>query len=551
MLLRLDIENIAIIKKSALTFGSGLTVFTGQTGAGKSILLDALSLCLGARADTDLIRHGQDRAIISAVFNIDQRTSLFDLLAEHGIPIEGSELVIRRILVKDGNSRCFLNDYPVSLGLIKTISNHLMEIHQQFDRILDASAHRDVLDEYAQHDACLQQTRSAFEAWKRTETQLECHRTKIAEALKEKSFLEHKVKELSEFDPQHNEEQSLTEQRTFIKQKETIIKAYQHVADTFDGEMKSAGLQAYKTLSKLDDAISVSLCESMDQVLSQMTEIAARAQDHLNSLLDNSLSLTEIEDRLFELRHLARKYNCMPDELVQSLETSQHLIETLEDSSAELGKLARLVETHRQAFIESAKQLSTLRIEKALELDQQIAAELPPLKLGSAKFITSVSPLNETQWNSYGMDAVEFMADMNQQGVMLPLTKVASGGEMARLMLALKVCLARSGLTPGLVFDEVDSGVGGDVANAVGHRLRQLSKHLQVLVITHSPQVASAGDTHWIIQKTLLEEGVETRPMLLSQDQRVHEIARMMAGDHITPEAEAAASVLLNQKHDP
>ena len=550
MLLRLDIENIAIIKKSALTFGSGLTVFTGQTGAGKSILLDALSLCLGARADTDLIRHGQDRAIISAVFNIDQRTSLFDLLAEHGIPIEGSELVIRRILVKDGNSRCFLNDYPVSLGLIKTISNHLMEIHQQFDRILDASAHRDVLDEYAQHVSCLQQTKSEFEAWKRTETQLECHRTKIAEALREKSFLEHKVKELSEFDPQHNEEQSLTEQRTFIKQKETIIKAYQHVADAFDGEMKSAGLQAYKTLSKLDDAISVSLCESMDQVLSQMTEIAARAQDHLNTLLDNSLSLTEIEDRLFELRHLARKYNCMPDELVKSLETSHHLLETLEDSSAELEKLERLVETHRQAFIESAKQLSTLRIEKALELDQQIAAELPPLKLGSAKFITSVAPLNETQWNSYGMDAVEFMADMNQQGVMLPLTKVASGGEMARLMLALKVCLARSGLTPGLVFDEVDSGVGGDVANAVGHRLRQLSKHLQVLVITHSPQVASAGDTHWIIQKTLLEEGVETRPMLLSQDQRVHEIARMMAGDHITPEAEAAASVLLNQKHE-
>lgn len=549
MLLRLDIENIAIIKKSALTFGSGLTVFTGQTGAGKSILLDALSLCLGARADTDLIRHGQDRAIISAVFNIDQRTSLFDLLAEHGIPIEGSELVIRRILVKDGNSRCFLNDYPVSLGLIKTISNHLMEIHQQFDRILDASAHRDVLDEYAQHDACLQQTRSAFETWKRTETQLESHRAKIAEALREKSFLEHKVKELSEFEPQPNEEQSLTEQRTFIKQKESIIKAYQHVADAFDGDIKSAGLQAYKTLSKLDDATSVSLCESMDQVLSQMTEIAARAQDQLNTLMDKSLSLTEIEDRLFELRHLARKYNCIPDELVQSLETSQHLLETLEDSSAELGKLERLVETHRLAFIESAKQLSTLRIEKARELDQQIAAELPPLKLGSVKFMTLVSPLNEAQWNSYGMDAVEFMADMNQQGVMLPLTKVASGGEMARLMLALKVCLARSGLTPGLVFDEVDSGVGGDVANAVGHRLRQLSTHLQVLVITHSPQVASAGDTHWIIQKTMLEEGVETRPTLLSQDQRVHEIARMMAGDHITPEAEAAASVLLNQKH--
>lgn len=550
MLLRLDIENIAIIKKSALTFGSGLTVFTGQTGAGKSILLDALSLCLGARADTDLIRHGQDRAIISAVFNIDQRTSLYDLLAEHGIPIEGSELVIRRILVKDGNSRCFLNDYPVSLGLIKTISNHLMEIHQQFDRILDASAHRDVLDEYAQLDQRVQHTRLAYETWKRTEVELASHREKIAEAVREKSFLEHKVKELSDFDPKPNEEQTLTEQRTFIKQKEAVIKAYQHVADAFDGEIKSAGLQAYKVLSKFDDTTSVSLCEFMDQVLSQMTEIAARAQDHLNTLLDNSLSLTEIEDRLFELRHLARKYDCTPDELVQSLETSQQMLQTLEDSSSGLGKLERLVDTHRQAYIESATQLSVVRTEKAKELDQHIAAELPPLKLGSVKFKTGITPLNETQWNSHGMDAVEFMADMNQQGVLLPLSKVASGGEMARLMLALKVCLARSGLTPGLVFDEVDSGVGGDVANAVGHRLRQLSKHLQVLVITHSPQVASAGDTHWIIQKTMLVDGVETRPMLLTQDQRVHEIARMMAGDHITPEAKAAAVVLLSQKHD-
>lgn len=549
MLLRLDIENIAIIKKSALTFGSGLTVFTGQTGAGKSILLDALSLCLGARADTDLIRHGQDRAIISAVFNIDQRTVLYEMLAEHGIPIEGSELVIRRILVKDGNSRCFLNDYPVSLGLIKTISNHLMEIHQQFDRILDPAAHRDVLDEYAQHDACVQQTKLAYETWQRTEHQLESHRLKIAEALREKSFLEHKVKELSEFDPKHDEEAALTEQRTLIKQKDAIIKAYQQVSDTFDGDVKSASLAAYKTLSKFDDATSVSLCESMDQMLSIMTDIAARAQDHLTTLMDNSLSLSEIEDRLFELRHLARKYTCTPDELVQSLATSQQLLETLEDSSAEIEKLERLVESHRQAYIERATELSGLRKHKAKELDQQIAVELPPLKLGSVKFQTSITPLNASQWNSHGMDAVEFVADMNQQGVMLPLSKVASGGEMARLMLALKVCLARSGLTPGLVFDEVDSGVGGDVANAVGHRLSQLSNHLQVLVITHSPQVASAGDTHWIIQKTMLEDGVETRPMLLSQEQRVHEIARMIAGDHITPEAEAAAAVLLNQKH--
>lgn len=548
MLLRLDIENIAIIKKSALTFGSGLTVFTGQTGAGKSILLDALSLCLGARADADLIRHGQERAIISAVFNIDQRTVIYKLLAEHGIPIENAELVIRRILVRDGNSRCFLNDYPVSLGLIKMISNHLMEIHQQFDRILDTSAHREVLDEYAQHNELLLKTREAFEAWKDAGNQLEAHRAKIAEAVREKAFLEHKVKELSDFSPQENEELTLSEQRAFIKQKETIVKAYQLVAEAFDGD-KSLGLTAYKTLSKLEDTTSISLCEAIDHVLSQMTEIASRSQDQLHILRDNSLPLSEIEDRLYELRHLARKYNCAPDELVQSLEASRLMLITLEDSSSELTKLERLVEMQRQIFINIATELSQRRITKAQELDQHIAEELPPLKLGSVKFKTDISLIHEEQWNSNGMDTIEFMVDMNQQGLLLPLSKVASGGEMARLMLALKVVLARSGLTPGLVFDEVDSGVGGDVANAVGHRLRQLSKHLQVLVITHSPQVASAGDTHWIIEKTMLGDGVETRSVLLVHDHRVNEIARMMAGDQVTPEAQAAAAVLLQQKH--
>lgn len=548
MLVRLDIENVAIIKKSALTFEAGLTVFTGQTGAGKSILLDSLSLCLGARADTDLIRHGQDKAIVSAVFNIDQRTPIYDLLSEHGIPAETPELVVRRILVRDGNSRCFLNDYPVSLGLIKLVSNHLMEIHQQFDRMLDASAHRGVLDEYAGHSELLSATRAAFQQWKQAESELEDHRLRMEQALRDKEYLEHKVKELSDFAPKLNEEQALVEQRTFIKQKEAILKAYHIVADAFDGDIKSAGLHAYKTLSKFDDATSISLCEAMDRVLSDMTEISARANDHLNTLMDNSLSLSDIEDRLFELRQLARKYNCLPDELSNSLEDAINLLGVVHDASAGVKKLEQSVQLFKQGFEKVATELSERRKEKAAELDRLIAIELPPLKLGQVKFATNISALNESHWQSAGIDAVEFLVDMNQQGVMLPLNKVASGGEMARLMLALKVCLARSGSTPGLVFDEVDSGVGGDVANAVGQRLRQLSKHLQVLVITHSPQVASAGDIHWVIEKTMEPEGVETRPVLLTVDQRIDEIARMMAGDHITPEAKAAATVLLNQR---
>lgn len=548
MLVRLDIENVAIIKKSALTFDSGLTVFTGQTGAGKSILLDSLSLCLGARADTDLIRHGQDKAIVSAVFNIDQRTQIYNLLSEHGIPAETSELVVRRILVRDGNSRCFLNDYPVSLGLIKLVSNHLMEIHQQFDRMLDASAHRSVLDEYAGHSEVLSTTKEIFNQWKQAESELEDHRLRMEQALRDKEYLEHKVKELSDFAPQLNEEQTLVEQRTFIKQKEAILKAYHTVADAFDGDIKSAGLHAYKTLSKFDDATSISLCEAMDRALSDMTEISARANDHLNSLMDKSLSLSTIEDRLFELRQLARKYNCMPDELSNSLEEAINLLNVVHDASAGVKKLEQSVENFKHAFAKIAAELSERRKDKAAELDRLIAIELPPLKLGSVKFATNITPLNESHWQSAGIDVVEFLVDMNQQGIMLPLNKVASGGEMARLMLALKVCLARSGSTPGLVFDEVDSGVGGDVANAVGQRLRQLSKHLQVLVITHSPQVASAGDIHWVIEKTMEPDGVETRPMLLTLNQRIDEIARMMAGDHITPEAKAAAAVLLNQR---
>jgi len=548
MLLRLDIENIAIIKKSALTFGSGLTVFTGQTGAGKSILLDALSLCLGARADTDLIRHGEDKAIISAVFDIDQRASIYELLIEHGIPTDSTELVIRRILVKDGNSRCFLNDYPVSLNLVKLVANQLMEIHQQFDRMLDASAHCSVLDEYAHNSALLSETKKAFHAWKTAERTLEEQRSKIAEGLREKEFLEHKVKELSTFDPKLNEEQTLTEQRTFMKQKKSIIDTYNMVADVFSGDSRNMILQTYKSLSKLEDPTSISLSESIDHILSEITDISEKAQDYLNAL-DVSWSLQDIEDRLFELRHLARKYTCLPDELLTTLTDATALLTEISTSSLDIKQLENSAKTAKDSFITCANQLSNQRKLKATELSQHILSELPPLKLGQANFEISITPLSEITWNSTGIDNVEFLVDMNQQGIVLPLNKVASGGEMARLMLALKVCLARSGSTPGLVFDEVDSGVGGDVANAVGQRLRRLSQHLQVLVITHSPQVASAGDTHWIIEKSMQTTGVETKAILLTHDQRINEIARMMAGDHITAEAKAAAAVLLQQRN--
>lgn len=548
MLLRLDIENFAIIKKSALVFGPGLTVFTGQTGAGKSILLDALSLCLGARADVSLIRHGEDKAFISAVFDIDQRMYIYELLSEHGIPAETNELVIRRIIIKDGNSRCFINDYPVSLNLVKTIANYLMEIHQQFDRMLDPTAHRTVLDDYAQHAELLSKTKGAYYAWKDAAKNLEKQEELIAETLQEKEFLEHKVNELNAFAPKDQEEEQLTELRSSLKQKDAILKTYTLASDAFEDTINTTLLQVHKSLSKLTDAFSNEVCEHIDKIISDVTDISARVKEHLYTFTNNSLSLPEIEDRLFALRHLARKYNCLPEDLPKSLDQAKSILENLNVSSKTLQKLTEEVRISREAFINWATELSNQRALKAAELDIMVASELPPLKLGQAQFSTVVSSLTESDWNSAGKDKVEFMVDINQQGVMLPLNKVASGGEIARLMLALKVCLARSGSTPGLVFDEVDSGVGGDVANAVGQRLRRLSKHLQVLVITHSPQVASAGDTHWVIEKSIGPEGVQTNPFLLKPDQRVAEIARMLSGDQITDEAKAAASVLL-QSH--
>jgi DNA repair protein RecN (Recombination protein N) len=353
MLLRLDIENIAIIKKSTLTFGAGLTVFTGQTGAGKSILLDALSLCLGARADTDLIRHGEDRAVISAVFNIDQRTFIYELLSEHGIPIDTAELVIRRILVRDGNSRCFLNDYPVSLNLIKLVANYLMEIHQQFDRILDTAAHRSVLDEYAQYSELLTNTKNAFQLWKQAVQTLEEEQSKIAAGLREKEFLEHKVKELSDFSPKFHEEETLTEQRTFIKQKQSIINTYNSVIHTLNDDIKTLILQIHKALGKLEDPVSVELCESIDQVLSNIIDISATAEEQLHTI-DQVGSLEDIEDRLFELRHLARKYNCTADELPAILGEAVRILEAIDASSSNIKRMEADVKTTRQQFINLA-----------------------------------------------------------------------------------------------------------------------------------------------------------------------------------------------------
>lgn len=547
MLLELNIENFAIIKKSALTFRAGLTVFTGQTGAGKSILLDALSLCLGARADTAQIRVGSDKAVISSVFSVEKKSFVVELLGEHGIELENNELFIRRVLVKDGNSRCFLNDQPVSLSLLRRVTGPLMEVHQQFDQVLDPASHRNILDAYLNDDELLDSVAESYSQWRAAKVALSQYNDELQGLEKERAFLEHQVQELSDFDPQENEEDSLADQRQFLKQKAAFVGAYELVANAFDGGFKSELLSASRALSKFDDKVSVGLSEEIDNALSLITDISAKAQDHLRELTLENNSLEDVEGRLFELRQLARKYQVLPNDLHVTLAESQSKLNLFDSSSMDRGALESKVNSSRALFLEKAELLSSRRKAVAMKLSQAVMGELPPLKLQHARFEVSVGEIEEPSWGAFGLDKIEFVVDMNGQGELLPLQKVASGGEMARLMLALKVSLARSGLMPGLVFDEVDSGVGGDVAHAVGHRLKRLAEHVQVLVITHSPQVASAGDVHWCIEKTHLESGVETQSRELTKNERSHELARMLAGDLITPEAVAAANALLAQ----
>ncbi len=550
MLLLLSLENFVTIEKLQLNLGPGLTVFTGQTGAGKSILLDGLSLCLGDRADLSMIRTGCDKAIISAAFNIQERTYIHKALSEHGIPTDGNELIVRRILVKDGNSRCFLNDFPVSVSLLKSITPHLMEIHQQFDRLLDAASHRDILDEYSQHTPLIHTTNIAFLAWKKTYSALNTLKESIAETLKTKDLLELQVQELNTFGPKENEESELLEIRQQLKQKDSLVKTYTLVSHALNNTHRSELLNALRSISKLEDETSIKISSELDQILSSMAETASQADDFLRQVLGADESIESVEDRLFELRRLARKYDSLPNELVACLEISKQKLSELEDSETGIDELTQRLEGQKSAFHTAAKKLSESRKRYAIQLDKTIHEELVPLKLGQAKFTTCFQEAPETLWAARGIDKVEFTVDMNNQGEFNPLQKVASGGEMSRLMLALKVSLARStDLNPGLVFDEVDSGVGGDVADAVGQRLQRLAEHLQVLVITHSPQVASAGHQHCLIQKDTPKSGtVQTKASILTQTQRIDEIARMLSGKELTPQSKAAARVLLKIK---
>lgn len=552
MLVSLSIRDVVLIEKLDLSFADGLCVFTGETGAGKSILLDSLGLALGARADSGLVRHGAGQLSVTAEFDPVPGHPARLLLDEQGIEHDGGPVMLRRVVTADGRSRAFVNDQAVSVGLQRRIGDELVEIHGQFEShgLLDPSAHLGVLDAFAGAAPQAQAVRAAWDGWRaasKARLDAEAH---LARAKAEEEDLRHAFEELDALAAKPGEEADLAQTRAVMMHGEKLLEAMNAAMAQLSqrGEVEGALRSAQRSLERVADRANGKL----DGVIAALDRAALEAAEAV-ALLERASSevdldprrLEKVEERLFALRSAARKHGTEVDGLAGLRDRLARQIAALESGGGDLARLAREEQSARTAYAEVARALSKTRAQAAARLDASVAAELPPLKLEKAAFRTRVEPLAEPDWGPQGLDAVEFQVSTNPGSPPGPLGKIASGGELSRFMLALKVVLARISATGTIVFDEVDSGIGGAVAAAVGERLARLATEVQVLVVTHSPQVAARGRRHCRVAKREAGGKVVTSVEVLPDAARREEIARMLAGETITDQARAAADSLM------
>lgn len=553
MLASLSIRDVVLIEKLDLEFASGLSVFTGETGAGKSILLDSLSLTLGARADSGLVRHGAPQLTVIAEFDPPPFHPARVLLSAQDVDAQDGPLVLRRVVTADGRSRAYVNDQAVSVGLLRKVGDELVEIHGQFEShgLLDETTHLPVLDAFAGLAERRGAVKAAWSNWREAAKT----RAQAEEALKraraDEENLRHAHDELQALAPKPGEEAELAASRAMMQHAEKLIEAMNaaQAALSAKGEVEASLRSAQRTLERVADRAEGKL-DPVIAALDRAAQEAAEASgllERVSAEVDlDPRALEKAEERLFALRATARKHGTEVDGLAALRDDLARQLAALDGTGDDLGKLAKAEQAARAAYMEAARALSKARSEAATRLDAAVAAELPPLKLDKAKFVTSVVADDENGWGPDGMDKVAFLVATNPGSPPAALGKVASGGELSRFMLALKVVLAQSSSTPTMVFDEVDSGIGGAVAAAVGERLGRLGKGVQVLVVTHSPQVAARGAQHYRVAKTEVESGrVATGVAQLSAGERTEEIARMLSGENVTDHARAAAAALI------
>ena len=560
MLTALSIRNVVLIEALDLSFGQGLGVLTGETGAGKSILLDALGLVLGNRAETTLVRAGADQASVTASFEFDVLPSpVAEALAEAGIAAEpGEPLILRRRLRADGGSRAYVNDQPVSAALLRQIAPALVELHGQHDDrgLVNPRGHRALLDRYAGADVAA--VEGAWAAWRAATERLETARAAIEAARAEQDLLLAHLAELTALEPVAGEEQALALARADMQKGEKLAGDLDSLRLVWDGS-DSALAQLRAAARRLDriadqHPLLAEALAALDRAVIEAGEAEERLEAAAEALSFDPAELDRAETRLFELRALARKHGCAVDDLPERMHALRGRLEAIEAGDAALADLERAAREAGDRYRQRAAALHALRAEAAARLDAAVAGELAPLKLDAARFRTLVSAVPEERWGPHGSDTVEFLIATNPGADFGPLARIASGGELSRFILALKVALAEQGGAATVIFDEIDRGVGGAVASAIGERLARLAgggagEGGQLLAVTHSPQVAARGTRHYLIAKASegAEQGLVTRTSvtLLDAAGRQEEIARMLSGAQITSEARAQAERLL------
>lgn len=553
MLTALHIQDFVLIDQLSLPLGEGLTALTGETGAGKSILLEALGLAAGGRTGRAAIRRGAERGIVAASFEPGADHPVWKLLEDNGVAADDDQVILRRVQGADGKSRAFINDQPASIGLLKSVGELLIEIHGQHDGVsfLSAATHRALLDDFGGLTKSAREVERAWADWRAAEEALDERRRMRERAAQEADYLRHVVAELGELDPQTDEEAQLSARRAEMMAAQKVTEDLAAAAaamsdDGMEGKLSAAGRRLVRASAQfkvepnpLDGAI-----ERIERALGEIAEARAAVEDAVERLgLDERL-LEETEERLFAIRAAARKHGVAADALPEFYRKASQALATLDESAAALGALEKMAAATRSLYEGKARALSAARRKTAKTLDAAVARELEPLKLGKAAFSTAVES-DEDKAGPSGIDAVEFMVATNPGAPMGPLKTIASGGELSRFVLAMKAALAAKENRTVIIFDEVDAGVGGAVADAVGERLARLAHDAQVLVVTHSPQVAARAKSHWRVEKTQTKSDTTTRVVVLDEAERIEEIARMLSGAVVTDEARAAARRLL------
>ncbi len=557
MLTRLSIRNIVLIEALDLTFGAGLGVLTGETGAGKSILLDALGLVLGSRAEAGLLRAGMSEASVVATFEFDKLpTALRSVLDEAGIEIDtGEPLILKRRLKADGAgaaaSRAFVNDQPVGAALLRELAAALVEVHGQHDDrgLVSPRGHRALLDRFGRGDVV--GVERAWTAWRTARDALEVARARVVRAGEDRDLLLAHVAELAALAPIPGEEDELAGSRAAMQKGERLsgdLGELQHLwagSDSALASLRGAARRLDRIAAEhplLGEALA-----ALDRAVIEASEAEDRLARAAEALTHDPHTLDTMETRLFDLRAAARKHSCPVDALPARMAAMRAELDAIEHGEGEVAALERAAGEAGQVYRARAEALHATRAAAAMRLDEAVAGELAPLKLDAARFRTAVAALPEERWGPHGLDSVEFLISTNPGADFAPLAKIASGGELSRFILALKVALAEEGGAATVIFDEIDRGVGGAVASAIGDRLARLASGGQLLAVTHSPQVAARGETHYVIHKT--SEGTVTRTSvaLLDAGGRQEEIARMLSGAEVTPEARAQADRLLER----